>query len=176
MFFDKNQFAFTANLESNWLLIRQELEQLDRNYFHLEPSELIEQKGWKSFGMFSYGRKCEHYCQLCPQTTKLLRAIPGMTTAGFSALTAGAYIKPHASVLPDTLRCHLGLIIPDDCAIRVGDETRTWQEGQCLVFDETVEHEAWNNSARTRIVLLIGFNKSQALNSTILNRLLGLVG
>ena len=63
------------------------------------------------------------------------------------------------------LRLHLGLIIPKTytaigCAIRVGEEIENWQEGKCLIFDDTIEHEAWNRSHDTRVVLLVDFNKS----------------
>lgn len=88
--------------------------------------------------------------------------LPGMTTAGFSSLVAGTHIKPHIGYSKAVLRCHLGLIVPDGCVLRVGTQTRNWQSGKCLIFDDTVEHEAWNNSDKTRIALLIDFKKPEA--------------
>lgn len=52
---------------------------------------------------------------------------------------------------------HLGLIVPSDCCLRVGDAVKSWKEGKCLIFDDTVEHEAWNNSKEDRIILLLDF-------------------
>lgn len=84
--------------------------------------------------------------------------MPGLTTAGFSRLAPGTHIQPHVGYTSAVLRCHLGLVVPDEgCALRVGEDTRTWAEGRCVVFDDTVEHEAWNRSGSDRIVLLVDF-------------------
>ena len=84
--------------------------------------------------------------------------VPGLTTAGFSRLAPGTHIKPHKGWVTTVYRAHLGLVVPDDrCALRVGDESRTWSEGDVLVFDDTAEHEAWNRSDHTRTVLLFDF-------------------
>lgn len=96
---------------------------------------------------------------MCPETTRLVESIPGMTTAIFSSLAPGTHIVPHEGYIKTVLRCHLGLIVPDDCWIRVGDETKTWEAGKCLIFDDTFEHEVWNRSNSPRIILLIDFKK-----------------
>ena len=96
-------------------------------------------------------------CELCPETTKALESIPDLVSAGFSSLAPGTSIAPHTGYPDGLLRCHLGLIIPTDCALRVGDQTHSWTEGKCLVFDDTEEHEAWNKSDQTRVVLLLDF-------------------
>lgn len=83
-----------------------------------------------------------------------------MTTAGFSCLAAGTHIVLHVGYTNTVLRCHLGLIVPDDCALRVGNQTNNWVEGKCFVFDDTVEHEAWNHGDKARIILLIDFKKA----------------
>jgi aspartate beta-hydroxylase len=75
----------------------------------------------------------------------------------FSVLEPGARIPPHRDSGNQLLTCHLGLIIPPHCGLRVGGETRLWAEGKCLIFDTSYEHEAWNSSDETRIVLLIDF-------------------
>ena len=63
-------------------------------------------------------------------------------------------IPPHHGLLNTRLICHLPLIAPEGCALRVGNETRAWVPGQALVFDDSMEHEAWNLSDRLRVVLL----------------------
>ena len=83
-----------------------------------------------------------------------------MTTAGFSFLAPGTVIRPHIGYSGEVLRCHLGLIVPEGCALRVGAETRNWDAGKRLVFDDTVEHEAWNSGAEGRAVLLIYFRRA----------------
>ena len=96
-------------------------------------------------------------CQLCPETTKLIEQVPNLVTAGFSSLKVGTHITPHTGYPDGVLRCHLGLIGCDGCALRVGEETRSWLAGKTLVFDDTTEHEAWNRGTQTRIVLLLDF-------------------
>jgi len=81
--------------------------------------------------------------------------IKGRTpTALFSLLRPGAHIPPHHGFLNTRLICHLPLIVPPECALRVGNETRAWREGELVIFDDTMEHEAWNRSAEVRVVLL----------------------
>jgi ornithine lipid ester-linked acyl 2-hydroxylase len=158
MFFQSNEFDFVSILESSWLLIKQELEQLKSEQFIDWPEKNICKKKWEVFGLYAYGIKINDNCQLCPQTTRLVDMIPGITTAGFSWLKPETHILPHIGYSNGVLRCHLGLIIPDNkCALRVGNQTKNWQEGKCLIFDDTIEHEAWNYSNANRIVLLIDF-------------------
>jgi beta-hydroxylase len=162
MFFEPADWEFVSALEANWLIVRQELEQLSPNNFIDWPEKNIYNQGWEVFGLYAFGQKIADNCKLCPETTKLLEAIPGMVTAGFSSLAPGTYIGPHFGVTNTVLRCHLGVIVPDGCAIRVDKETKNWQEGKCLIFDDTFEHEAWNKSDLTRIVLLIDFTRPTA--------------
>jgi len=72
----------------------------------------------------------------------------------FSLLRAGAHIPPHNGLLNTRLICHLPLIVPPDCRLRVGNEIRFWEEGRALIFDDSIEHEAWNGSDQTRVILL----------------------
>jgi len=161
MFHDPAQFNFTQMLEANWSVIRQECEQvLNINWIMWPEPRLGGGRGWTAFGLFLHGRKHAGNCGLCPETASLVQSIPGMTMAGFSALAPGTRLRPHTGYSNRVLRCHLGLIIPNSCAIRVGDATHFWEEGKCLVFDDTYEHSAWNDSTETRIVLLIDFLKA----------------
>ncbi|AGY58495.1 aspartyl/asparaginyl beta-hydroxylase domain-containing protein [Gloeobacter kilaueensis] len=165
MYYDAGQFAFTAALEANWQTIRRELEQLGDGDFIAWPEKYLYGKGWDIFGLYAFGIKVAANCEQCPETTRLVEQIPGLTTAGFSSLKPGTHIAPHTGYPDGLLRCHLGLVVPENCALRVGDETRSWQEGRCLVFDDTTEHEAWNRGAHTRIVLLLDFQAPAGLLS-----------
>jgi beta-hydroxylase len=156
-FYQTSEFAFAERLEANWLKIRQELEALQGEHFVDWSERYLYKEGWSTFGLYAFGIRIEKNCSLCPETTKLVEQIPNLVTAGFSSLAAGTHIAPHTGYPDGVLRCHLGLVIPENCAIRIGDETRTWQEGKCLIFDDTIDHEAWNNSDRTRVVLLLDF-------------------
>jgi aspartyl/asparaginyl beta-hydroxylase (cupin superfamily) len=167
MFFAPDEFEFTHALESNWLVIREELERLKSTHFMPWPEKYLYTHGWEVFGLYAFNRKIENNCLLCPEATRLVESIPGMTTAGFSSLAPGAYIGPHVGASKAVLRCHLGLIVPDRCEIRVGTEIRSWEEGKCLIFDDTFEHEAWNRSEQTRIVLLIDFQRQGTVSSEL---------
>jgi aspartate beta-hydroxylase len=96
----------------------------------------------------------------CPITLKALQQVPlcavqGRTpTALFSLLRPGTHIPPHHGFLNTRLICHLPLVVPPECALRVGNETRAWREGELVIFDDTMEHEAWNRSSQLRVVLL----------------------
>ena len=75
-------------------------------------------------------------------------------TVVFSMLKAGARIASHNGMFNTRLICHLPLIVPPGCAFRVGNEVREWEEGKLLIFDDTIEHEAWNDSEQDRVVLI----------------------
>ncbi|NJP09948.1 MAG: aspartyl/asparaginyl beta-hydroxylase domain-containing protein [Leptolyngbyaceae cyanobacterium RU_5_1] len=163
MFYDAANFEFATRLEASWQVIREELNGLRDKDFIPWPEKYLYGKGWDTFGFYAFGLKVTGNCKLCPQTTRLLAEVPDLVSAGFSSLASGTHIAPHTGYPDGVLRCHLGLIVPEDCAIRVGTETRSWTEGQCLVFDDTMEHEAWNRSDRTRVVLLIDFKAPAGL-------------
>jgi beta-hydroxylase len=159
MFYSVDQFPFVRMLEVNWSTIRDEYSRLAASDFMEWPERHLYNKGWEVFGLYAFGRKIEQNCKLCPETTRTIESIPGMVTAGFSQMAPGTHIAPHVGYTSAVLRCHLGIIVPEDCALRVGSETRTWQAGKCLIFDDTVEHEAWNRSDKHRTVLLLDIKR-----------------
>ena len=166
MFKAVQEYEFTKELEANWQVIRQELEQLSDKDFLDWPEKHLYGKGWQTFGLYAFGMKLHKNCRLCPETTKLIEGIPHMVTAGFSSLLPSTHIAAHTGYPEGLLRCHLGLVGCDGCSLRVGAEVRDWQEGKCLIFDDTTEHEAWNRGDRTRVVLLIDF-KSQEVAANL---------
>ena len=102
----------------------------------------------------------------CPMTAKMLSSIAaiadmadmGIGECTFSALGPGAHLQPHCGSTNTRLTCHLPLLVPDGCEIRVGEERRTYREGELIFFDDSFEHEVWNrHHTDRRIVLLIRF-------------------
>ena len=96
----------------------------------------------------------------CPRTTELVRDIPGLQIAGFSVLGAGAHLPRHRGPNRGALRYQIGLRVPPpagSCRIQIGSVTHVWAEGASMVFDHSVEHEAWNDSDAERYVLFIEF-------------------
>lgn len=159
MFVNAADYPFTADLEANWLMIREELKRLPSKDFVAWPEKFLYESGWNVFGLYAFAKKMEQNCALCPETTRIVERIPGLVTAGFSWMEPGTHIKPHVGYTNAVLRCHLGLIVPEDCSLRVGSESRSWHEGKTFVFDDTTEHEAWNRSSSVRVVLLLDFKR-----------------
>ncbi len=161
------RFDWIPRLEQGWTLIRAELDAVLRyeayipSYLDLSDDArgLTEPQGWKSFFFYAYGVKVPANCERCPATAALLASIPGMKSGFYSILAAGARLKPHRGHYAGVLRYHLGLIVPapERCGLRVGGQTVHWQEGKSLVFDDTFEHEAWNDSDSVRVVLFVDF-------------------
>jgi len=159
MFYEPTKFEFVNILESNWIWIKQELLQLQPDNFRPWLEKSAYGKGWDIFPLYLFERKINKNCLLCPETDKILESIPGVASACFSCLAPKTSVHPHVGQSNSILRCHLGLIVPNGCDIRVGNETRSWQEGKCLVFEDTVEHEAWNQGDIPRFILLVDFKK-----------------
>lgn len=165
VFYDTAQFPFTKSLEANWETIRDEYLQLDPDHLLAAPWEDLYNKQWDIYSLFALQRKFKKHCEKMPKTTALIENIPGLYNGGFSAIGPGTHITPHVGYTSDVLRCHLGLIVPapDLCQIRVADQTYSWQEGQCMIFDDMYEHEAWNKSNKIRVVMILDILKSAIL-------------
>jgi hypothetical protein len=122
--------------------------------------ELNHSKRWSSFFLWKDGGRQDGGCRLCPKTAALLDELPlaeqpGFApTAMFSALEAHTRIPAHTGSTNVRLLCHLPLILPGPAFFRVGAETRAWEMGQAWVFDDTIEHEAWNDADELRVILI----------------------
>ena len=108
--------------------------------------------------MMHQGNWIDWNCERCPRTTEVVRGIPDLTSAGFSILESGTHITEHRGPNKGALRYQLGVVVPGvegDCRIRVGEEMLVWREGEPVMFDFTVPHEAWNDSDATRVLLML---------------------
>ena len=182
-FLDPADFSWTRPLEENWSAIRKELDEVMRhrsslpNFQDLSPDQqrLSQDDGWKTYFFYAYGLKAWRNCRRCPETTRLLKQVPGMKTAFFSILAPGKHLPSHRGPYKGVLRYHLGLIIPEpalSCGIRVADETRHWEEGKSLVFDDTYQHKAWNEANGDRVVLFMDFVRPLRFPASLLNWIL----
>jgi hypothetical protein len=157
---DACDFPLVGYLEAHFAEIRDEVLALEPARFHRESERIARTGDWDVAFFYERGRRREEVCEACPVTTRGIETMPAMRTAGgliyVSRMRPGTHIKPHRGPTNVRLRCHFGITVPDgDCALRVGNETRQWQEGQCLVFDDYLEHEAWNHTEQDRIVLIV---------------------
>lgn len=157
---DAGVFELVAYLESHYDAIRHETLSLNPSSFHRE-SERIQRSGdWDVAFFYERGRRRNEVCAACPVTT---RGIEGhgaiLTMAGLayiSRMRAGTHIRAHTGPTNLRVRCHLGIRVPDgDCAIRVENDARRWEEGKCVVFNDHFEHEAWNRTDQDRVVLIV---------------------
>jgi aspartate beta-hydroxylase len=116
---------------------------------------------WDAYFFYRHGERYDANADACPRTAALLDSLPLTRICDhapetlFSVLSPGTHILPHTGVTNVRLVTHLPLIVPPDCALRVGGQTHVWQEGRCVTFDDTFEHEAWNRSNETRVVLIL---------------------
>lgn len=123
-------------------------------------AELNHSRKWSVFYLWRDGKPNDAHLARCPRTAAALSAIPKVDipgvgpTAFFSILEAGAHIPAHTGVTNTRLIVHLPLVVPDGCRFRVGSDTRPWRESEAWVFDDTIEHEAWNDAKQPRAVLI----------------------
>jgi beta-hydroxylase len=157
MFVDQRQFPFLADLRANWTAIRDECLALPGEAYEQWVQREMYGQGWSVYGLVAFGTRIEQALEACPNTASALAKFPHLTTAGFSRMAPGTHIKPHERWVTTVYRGHLGLVVPPDCGLRVGTETRQWCEGHTLIFDDTVTHEAWSHGSSDRIVLLFDF-------------------
>ncbi|QDX26561.1 aspartyl/asparaginyl beta-hydroxylase domain-containing protein [Sphingomonas suaedae] len=163
---DVRDFGWTEMLRDNWRAIRDEALATALAHEDAAPSLAIVSPDhraiapinkWRSFFLWGYGYAIDENVARCPVTASLVRRIPGLNSAFFSILAPGTHIPPHRGVTKGLLTCHLGLIVPrdGDVRMRVGDRVVRWAEGETLLFDDTWDHEVWNDTGGTRVVLLI---------------------
>jgi beta-hydroxylase len=162
---DPAVFEWTSALEKEWRTIREEVEQLIDDLQGVPPlramspdhGRIAQHDLWKAFFLYGYGYKVDANCARCPKTTAIVERIPGLNSAFFSILLPGTRIEPHFGPTKGLVTCHLGLLVPEEeaCTMRLHDREVGWQEGKCLVFDDTYQHEVTHRGTAPRVVLLI---------------------
>ncbi|MFL5295915.1 MAG: aspartyl/asparaginyl beta-hydroxylase domain-containing protein [Phenylobacterium sp.] len=171
---ERTDFPWLDRIEAATAEIRAELTAVLQEdgafapYVEAEPNRpffddhgMLGNPSWSAFYLIKGGERIAENAARCPATLAALAEaplceIPGRTPSVlFSLLRPGAHIQPHHGFTNARFVCHLPLIVPEGCAMRVGSETRAWREGEACVFDDSIEHEAWNrNPDRLRVVLI----------------------
>jgi aspartyl/asparaginyl beta-hydroxylase (cupin superfamily) len=122
--------------------------------------ELNHSRRWSAYFLWKDGIRQDAHCERCPRTVAALAQTPQVDiptrgpTAFFSILDARTHIPAHTGSTNARLTVHLPLIVPGACRFRVGAEVREWRFGEAWVFDDTIEHEAWNDSDAPRAILI----------------------
>ena len=180
-FFDPEEFPFVAEMEANWEKIQAEFLQVWESEYvpniqdvFKEQSLIAKDENWKSYMLLLYGFDFKDHIDKCPETYRLMKKIPGISSAMFSILAPGKHLPPHHGPYRGVLRYHLGLVVPDEekCHIVVDGEKRHWQEGKSMVFDDTWLHEAHNNSDKPRAILFVDFIRTLPFPLNIINKFL----
>ncbi len=173
-FFDRALFPWMRDIEAQTDVIREELHSLlaskkddFKPYMHYPADVPLEQwvelnnsPRWSALNLWADGKRVEAHCAVCPRTAAALEAVPMLTVPGaeptvmFSALEPHTHIPPHTGVTNVRAVVHLPLILPGQCRFRVGNETREWKMGEAWAFDDTIEHEARNDSDQLRVILI----------------------
>jgi len=158
--YDPDEFEWTAGLRGAFPRIRDEALALRRDErFAIDPLSVnLAEGNWNEIRFYTEGRPSTGNLASCPETAAALAEIPGAATAGLVFLSATGphtHLRPHCGPHNARLRCQLGLVMPKGSRLRVGPETRSWDAGELVVFDDSFEHELWNDSAETRIVLIV---------------------
>jgi len=172
-FYDRDDFPWLDKVEAATADIRGELIEIlkqesafkpyvegNPNLPQTDPQGMLNNPEWSAFYLWKNGAIVPENAARCPKTLSALADVPLALVPGrspsilYSLLRPGARIPPHTGEVNTRLICHLPLIVPPDCSFRVGNDTRVTVEGRAWVFDDTIEHEAWNGSDRTRVILL----------------------
>lgn len=167
---DNKHFPFLKSFTDNWQGIRGEALEILKfredipAFQEISPDQkrISKGKNWRTFILFGFGEKLEKNCLHAPLTTRLLEAVPDLQIAWFSILSPGYHIPAHRGVSKGIVRAHLGLMIPkhaEKCRMRVGDTINVWRPGEIFVFDDTYEHEVWNETDEERVILLFDFDR-----------------
>ncbi len=182
-FFPLDRFPWVRQIEDSWMVIREEAERLLEHHADLanfqeiskDQIEITDDDRWKTFFLYGYGFEAKLGVEMCPRTAELMRQIPGMKTAMISILSPRKHILDHRGPYKGVLRYHLGLIVPRDaeaCRIRVGEDVRHWEEGKSLLFDDTFNHEVWNDTDETRVVLFVDVMRPLPFPDSLINELI----
>jgi len=181
--YDNADFPWTREIEQAYPEIRTELEKVLLRKSELpnfqdisaDVKTITNDAGWKTFFLAGFGKPSPRNIALCPATWAAVQKIPGLKTAMFSIFEPGKHLPAHRGPYNGVLRLHLGMIVPeprDKIAIRVDQQICHWQEGKVLIFDDAYEHEAWNHSDKTRVVLFVDFVKPTRFPASLVNWLL----
>ncbi len=181
--YDKAVFPWTAEIEREWRTIRTELDRVmvrkeELPGFHelaADVATISQDRGWKTFLLSGYGFRSDANIAACPETWRICQKIPGLITVMFSILEPGKHLPPHRGPYNGVLRLHLGLIVPEpreQLGIRVNSDVYRWREGEAVIFDDAYEHEAWNRTSHTRVVLFVDFVKPLRFPARLLNWIL----
>lgn len=173
-YFDREHFPWLPQLEAATETIRDDaLSLLKQDWEKFHPyiqypagapvnqwEALNHSPSWSTLHLWKNGERIGDACARCPDTVAVLEKLPMADQSGFAPTAMFSVLAPRTKIPPHTgstntrLVVHLPLILPPHCRFRVGNDTRDWKMGEAWVFDDTIEHEAWNDSDQPRVILI----------------------
>ena len=181
--FPNELFPWTSEIEGNWQAIRDEAAVLlsDRmsvpsiREISSDHEKIALDEKWRSFFFWGYGLRVDANCARCPETARVLDRIPGLLSALYSVMLAGAHVPRHTGPTKAILTAHMGLILPlrrQDCHMQVADREVVWEEGRVVVFDDMYPHEVWNDTDEDRIILMLHVKRPLRFPGSLIRDLL----
>jgi len=166
-YFAPAEFVWTKSVDAQWKNILNEVidarnkpnGMYDICDISPEQYKVVDRGEWDFYPLYAYGVPFLDNLASCPKTANILEVIPYKTTVFFSILKPGTHVKAHRGAYRGYLRYHLGLSVPEPekCGLKLIDKTYHWKDGESMVFDDTFDHEAWNNGNEDRIILYVDF-------------------
>jgi aspartyl/asparaginyl beta-hydroxylase (cupin superfamily) len=173
-FFENEQFPWLEQVlagtdamrEELLSMVREEREEFRPYVNHpdgIPPNQWVElnhSRRWSALFLWENGKRNDEHCARCPRTAAILENAPLCDALGFAPTGFFSALEPHTRIPPHTgttnarLTVHIPLVIPEKCGFRVGNDVREWELGNALIFDDTIEHEAWNDSDELRAILI----------------------
>ncbi|GAB4200453.1 MAG: hypothetical protein Tsb002_36580 [Wenzhouxiangellaceae bacterium] len=160
-YYDPSEFPWVEQVEAQWQVIRDELlAVIEQDRATLEPYKDLamtdKKDAWKTAGLMYWTFESDRNIAKFPKTWAIIKDIPNLSSLSLLALEGGSSVKPHRGDTNAMIRCHMGLVVPakaPKCGLRVGNQTKSWEEGRIFMFNDAHEHTAWNNTDQCRYIL-----------------------
>ena len=168
VFYPREECPWLADVERRWETIRAEFD----DYRHRGGAELkppwipddVVIPGWRSINFVTCNRWYRENCARFPETVKVIRSIPNLTSAFINLLEPHSALPAHNGDTNAMYRCHLGLTVPgevDRCGLEVAGRRVGWREGHAFAFNEAFRHRVWNDTDRDRVILVFDVLKPE---------------
>lgn len=172
-YYSADSYPWVKTLEMQYEIIRDELQTILNNEFQFEtninPPALSRPFSWTNIYFLNFLWTNHETCQKFPKTYQILQSIPNLVLAGITVLRPHSQVLPHTGETNTTIRCHFGIKVPARlpvCGLQVGGESRSWEEGKVVMFNDAYEHSTWNHSEEDRVIILIDIVKNEYARHT----------
>jgi aspartyl/asparaginyl beta-hydroxylase (cupin superfamily) len=174
-FYDAHKIPWAIDMEEHWDEYKDEIASFikEKDDKFLSTSGFYKaidlKNGWTTLAFLFWGVRISHeFDKKCPKMADHVRQIPGIVSVSMSRLAPRAQIAEHNGDTNAIMRCHFGVEVPaslPECGFKVNNESRNWEEGKFLVFNDAYRHSAWNNTDERRILIIIDVIRPEFIKS-----------